>query len=344
MNGQWRTRRAKAALVFGGWTIVAALVAAGYGAADAFTGFIETLQHFLPYYWLWAALTPAAIAGAGYIRARVRGLPATLLAHVALALAISCTQILLYAPLEIWLHREWGEQLRAVVVLDALRRHLFGNILTYALAMLVWYADAYRLRLNAELGQAKLEMLRMQLQPHFLFNTLQAVSSTMRSDPDGAERMIERLGDFLRILLRRDVRQVVPIAEEMELLGHYVAIMKSRMGSRLEVVTRLDPSAARALVPVMLLQPLVENAISHGIGDRASGGRVTVEIHLQGQSVQVEIEDDGAGLAGPLVEGVGLRNTRQRMDALYPGSHRLSVTARSTGGTLVSITVPFATA
>ena len=185
----------------------------------------------------------------------------------------------------------------------------------------------------------------MQLDPHFLFNALNTVSSQVERDPRLARNMIEHLGDLLRLSLEARDRQEVPLAEEMAFLDHYVAIQKIRFGDSLRIETHIAPEVKYALVPCLIVQPLVENSIRHGISRRASGGEVTVSAKRVGERVEIRIIDDGVGLpSGWKLEnsaGLGLSVTRERLDGLYPnGSHRFAVTRRVGGGTEVEISLP----
>jgi two-component system, LytTR family, sensor kinase len=200
-------------------------------------------------------------------------------------------------------------------------------------------------RMERSFSQARLNALRMQLDPHFLFNALNTVSSQVERDPRLARSMIEHLGDLLRLSLEARDRQEVPLAEEMAFLDHYVAIQKIRFGSSLRIETHIAPEVKFALVPCLIVQPLVENAIRHGVSRRTSGGAVTVTAERSGEQVEIRVIDDGVGLpAGWTLEnstGLGLSVTRERIAGLHPnGSSRFVVGRRSGGGTEVEISLP----
>ena len=200
-------------------------------------------------------------------------------------------------------------------------------------------------RMERSFSQARLNALRMQLDPHFLFNALNTVSSQVERDPRLARSMIEHLGDLLRLSLEARDRQEVPLAEEMAFLDHYVAIQKIRFGSSLRIETHIAPEVKFALVPCLIVQPLVENAIRHGVSRRTSGGAVTVTAERSGEQVEIRVIDDGVGLpAGWTLEnstGLGLSVTRERIAGLHPnGSSRFEVGRRSGGGTEVEISLP----
>jgi signal transduction histidine kinase len=200
-------------------------------------------------------------------------------------------------------------------------------------------------RMERSFSQARLNALRMQLDPHFLFNALNTVSSQVERDPRLARSMIEHLGDLLRLSLEARDRQEVPLAEEMAFLDHYVAIQRIRFGSTLRIETHIAPEVKYALVPCLIVQPLVENAIRHGISRRTSGGAVTVTAERRAEQVEIRVIDDGVGLPpGWTLEnstGLGLSVTRERIAGLHPnGSSRFAVGRRSGGGTEVEISLP----
>ena len=187
----------------------------------------------------------------------------------------------------------------------------------------------------------------MQLDPHFLFNALNTISSQVERDPRLARTMIEHLGDLLRLSLDARDRQEIPLAEELAFLDHYIAIQKIRFAENLRIEIQIAPEVKYALVPSLIVQPLVENAIRHGISQRASGGTVTVTAERDRDRSQVKIRvlDDGVGLPpGWALEessGTGLSVTRERILGLHPnGNSRFSVRVRVGGGTEVEISLP----
>jgi two-component system LytT family sensor kinase len=196
-------------------------------------------------------------------------------------------------------------------------------------------------QLEAQLAQAQLQALQRQLQPHFLFNTLQTISALVHRDVLEADRMIERLGDLLRMTLGAGEVLEVPIAREIEHVRHYAAIEQANMGSRLTIAIDIAPDVMGAMVPSLLLQPLVENAVRHGLAPRAAGGRVTIRAWRDGTHVEIRVEDDGLGLAARPRAGVGLENTRLRLERSYLAAQRFDVSPRPGGGTAVTIRVPY---
>ena len=199
--------------------------------------------------------------------------------------------------------------------------------------------------MERNLSQARLNALRMQIDPHFLFNALNTISSQVERDPRLARSMIEHLGDLLRLSLEARDRQEVPLAEEMAFLDHYVAIQRIRFGASLQIETHIAPEVKYALVPSLIVQPLVENAIRHGISRRASGGAVMVTAQRVAEQIEIHVTDNGIGLPpGWTLDnstGLGLSVTRERIAGLHPnGSSRFTVMRRSEGGTDVEISLP----
>jgi signal transduction histidine kinase len=200
-------------------------------------------------------------------------------------------------------------------------------------------------RLNTQLAQSRLEALTAQLQPHFLFNTLQGISTLMRRDVKAADVMLSRLSELLRQTLLRGERREAPLSEEMEMLDHYVEISRERFNDRLVFETHIADDARHALVPFFILQPLVENALQHGIARRAGLGRVSVSAKRQGATLHLNVADDGPGLAKEERafprEGIGLSNTRQRLRQLYGDQQSLTLETPAEGGLRVELIIPY---
>lgn len=200
-------------------------------------------------------------------------------------------------------------------------------------------------QMERSFSQARLNALRMQLDPHFLFNALHTISSQVERSPRLARNMLEHLGDLLRLSLDARDRQEIPLAEELAFLDHYLAIQKIRFAETLRIEIEVTPDVKYALVPCLILQPLVENAIRHGISRRASGGIVKVSAQRGANQIEIRIADDGVGLPpGWTLEtssGMGLSVTREPIVGLYPdGDSRFSLRPRTGGGTEVEISLP----
>ena len=202
-------------------------------------------------------------------------------------------------------------------------------------------------RLARGLTEARLQALKMQLQPHFLFNTLNAISALIPDDAKPARRMLARLGDLLRVTLEHEETQEVTLREELAFLEPYLEIEQARLEDRLTVVMKISPETLEARVPHLILQPLVENAIRHGIAARIEPGRVEISATRAPNDgfLHLEVRDDGRGVdRGHEVRarrGVGLTNIRSRLEQLYNGEHRFELENHAEGGVLVRVTLPF---
>jgi len=198
-------------------------------------------------------------------------------------------------------------------------------------------------QLEALLAQTRLQMLSMQLQPHFLFNTLNTIAELVHQRPEAAERMIGGLSHLLRETLHAGLVDRVPLGQELALLDRYVDIQRARFGDRLRVTVAAAESTRAALVPSLLLQPLIENSIKHGIGTKAGAGHIEIAVDRAADRLLIEIRDDGRGVgSGTVREGVGLGNCRSRLQTLY-GAERcdLQISNRDGGGALVRIAIPW---
>ena len=234
-----------------------------------------------------------------------------------------------------------------------------AQLLTYSLIVGVGYAiDYYRryrdreiasARLEAQLSDARLTALKMQLHPHFLFNTLNAVSALMHRDVAAAERVLARLGDLLRLTLETAGTQQATLRDELNFLEPYLEIEQTRLGDRLSVEWEIEPDSYDARVPHLILQPLVENAIKHGIAPRAEPGEIRISVRRVGSALRLTVADNGQGFSGGQSTprngkgtGVGLTNIRARLAQLYNGQHSFEIRDREGGGTTVTLEIPFA--
>jgi LytS/YehU family sensor histidine kinase len=197
-------------------------------------------------------------------------------------------------------------------------------------------------QLERSLASARVHVLSLQLQPHFLFNTLNAIAALVAEDPNIAENMLVHLSNLLRLTFDADARDDVSVRTELTRVDMYVALQRMRFGDRLSVATRVDPDALDARVPAFLLQPLVENAISHGVEPRRGVGHIDIDARCLGDQLVLSVRDDGVGL--PPVAGrrerVGLSGTRARLEAMFPGAHQLDLRPAEPQGTVVTVVVP----
>jgi LytS/YehU family sensor histidine kinase len=202
-------------------------------------------------------------------------------------------------------------------------------------------------KLEACLKNAELEALRLRLKPHFLFNTLENISGLAEDNPRLARRMLSRLGELLRAAFRRDFQDEISLSSEIALTNAYIDVERVRFGERLLVNVDIDPETEAALVPSLLLQPLVENAILHGLRDVTEIGRIEVRSARSSGSLVLTVKNNGNGpprqTLGELELGVGLGSTQERLQRMYPRNHGLSVRQSEDGGTMVHIQLPFHT-
>jgi two-component system, LytTR family, sensor kinase len=277
--------------------------------------------------------------------------------HLPASLLITATHLALIGALRFYLQTmRGGTPVLSTTIVDSFFRTLDQFMMVYwALIGLQHAVDYYRqarsrevrsARLETQLMESQLQALQQQLQPHFLFNTMHAISSLVHRDPDKAEAMIERLSDLLRITLRKVGVQEVELAEELEYLRAYLDIEQIHFGNRLRIEYRIDAAAMDALVPTLILQPLVENAIRHGLEPMVRAGTLTIEAQADGDTLWLRVRDDGAGLPKTWTrrEGVGLTNTRSRIDRLYGEAAALTVRENPGGGVLVDLYIPFRSA
>lgn len=199
--------------------------------------------------------------------------------------------------------------------------------------------------LQISLASSRLDSLRQQLRPHFLFNALNAITALVDADPRMAQRMIVGLGELMRVSLDRDGAEEVPLRDELRILEHYTAVQRIRFEDRLVIVTRIDDAVYEALVPTMILQPLVENSIQYGLAQRRDRTHIEIRAWRDAKSLALEVVDDGPGLGGqtaaPVPERVGIGNARARLMYLYGKSHAFEVDSPPHGGFRVSMRIPY---
>jgi sensor histidine kinase YesM len=319
--------------------------------------FWQILFRGLISFWIYAALTPPVLWLCWNYPIQRKRFFSRLVLHFAASLLFTITHV----SLLIMVYPRMGGKI--VAVTPALWKTMFlyfafDNIVnTYAMIaflghMMLSYHElrARELRsaqLEGKLAKAQLSMLKMQLQPHFLFNTLNAVSALTRDHPEAAEDMLVRLSDLLRRTLDNDAEQEVPLRAELEFLGQYLEIEQVRFADRLKVRLEPDAETLDALVPNMFLQPLVENALRHGIGRKAQGGSLEMRSWRDADDLMVSVSDTGPGFpvggGASVSEGIGLSNTRSRLQHLHPGKHRISFANAPGGGAVVTLRIPFRT-
>jgi signal transduction histidine kinase len=311
----------------------------------------------LPDMWIFAALTPAVLWFSSRFRFRRKNWPFLVGIHlvgvVTFLVVWSALKVGLY-PVEdlftgIALPRNW--HLFRLLVIDNAHDALWFYGTIVAVSELLHYQRKYRERqtraakLESQLAHAQLTALKMQLDPHFLFNTLHAISSLMHEDAVAAEKTVKRLSDLLRLSLENGNEQEVTLRREMEFLEGYLDIQKTRLRDRLQVRLHLDPRTLEALVPNMILQPLVENAVKYGIAARNTPGILDIRAEDRGEVLRLEITDDGPGFSqlrfDKPTKGIGIANTRARLQHLYGEIHHFSLNTPPGGGTQVRLEIPF---
>ena len=277
--------------------------------------------------------------------------------HTGGALLFSCAHLVGLLAVRFLLWENGGKSPNATWSQYFQRRsfeQLDWSLMVYAVIVGVSHAVAYyhelqerklkAAQLETRLIEARLKTLEAELHPHFLFNTLHAISTLVHRDPESADRMISRLSDLLRITFDRSGEPKVSLKEEMDFLQKYLDIEQTRFQDRLTVHVHVEPDALDGEVPRMILQPLVENAIKHGIAGRRGGDNVQITAGLNGDRLWMQVHDNGGGLQvgtlKALRTGVGLSNTRARLDCLYGRHYRLEFSDKR-GGLSVLIEIPF---
>ena len=299
--------------------------------------------------WLWAACTPAIFSLASRLSVQRRWIVRiAVLAAAGIVVSVVLYAILGYVRSEIFEIPRRG--MPTFAPLREIGRFRFANqVLVYCAVVAAGFAREYFLRdqdrrqeaiaLEAQLAEARLDALRAQINPHFLFNTLNAIAALVERDPAGVRRMIARLGELLRHTIESRGAATVPLSEELEFLQRYIEIMEIRFQGRLRVIKDIDPNALSVRVPSLILQPIIENALEHGASRAAGEGVIAIVARREGERLIVSVRDNGPGVrAGEA--GVGLSNTRARLDQLYGGRASFSLESAPEGGAIATIILP----
>jgi two-component system LytT family sensor kinase len=330
-----------------GWTALALFFAASNSLTYLSTGrpgnWALSIQRSLLEWWLWALLTPIVVWLARRFPLdrpwRWRNVLFHVLAGVFLAVLKASVERVAFA----WLTGVWTYWLVSTL---ALQFFIYCAVVAAAHSAVYYERSRERDQLAARLADVRLQLLSMQLQPHFLFNTLNTIAELVHSDPNAADCMITGLSDLLRLTLDLGPTQEISLGAELELLRRYLDIQQARFGDRLRVTIHVDEGTRSACVPVLLLQPLVENAIRHGLAEHLSAGRIEVVASRRDSRLLITVTDDGPGPATPAASGrqqVGLGNTRARLEALYGPHQRLDLAHAAPRGARVSLEIPFRT-
>src|SRR5882724_108291 len=353
----------RAALLFAGWTLVSIIFAgisyaAAIGENNKEFGFVSALKLNLVQFYLWAILSPLVFRFSRRFPIELRPLNIRNLSlyFPALISFAGIHQIIHLAVL--WsITPRWRQKYPALI--DCYRAYfgfgfyidlIIASLIVIAVHALLYYQNFRAIELaqsslKTELARAQLRALKMQLHPHFLFNTLHSISSLVLEDPPKANSMIARLGDFLRLTLENSDQQLVSLKEETEFLRCYLEIEQVRFGDRLTLAFELEPQTLSAQVPHLILQPVVENAIQHAIAPRATRGHINIEAKRLNSLLRLEVRDDGPGIAssGDLfgAVGVGLSNVRARLHQIYGSNFRFELMNARNGGLTVVMEISF---
>ena len=348
------------------------LIATAFGLSSTFQAhWLVVLTHEMPapplshllalnlvYWYIPALLAPVIMDFAlRYQLGRV-GWPRQIGVHVAGALTYSAVHTIVMVALRTLLMWREGWPLGASAWPNWALKHYFWQadwlFMTYLFIVGLAHALAYRreserraldgARLETRLIEAQLQALQRQLHPHFLFNTLNTIAGLIRTDVEAADHMIDQLGDLLRMTVHTSGTQEVALKDELEMLQKYLEIEQTRFGDRLRVSMNIQPETLDAQVPNLLLQPLVENAIRHGIAPNGRPGWIAVESSRTSERLTIQIRDSGNGLPPErlmaLNRGVGLSNTRARLEHLYRSAYQFTF-ANVPGGFCVTVSIPF---
>jgi two-component system, LytTR family, sensor kinase len=303
-------------------------------------------------WYVWAALTPLVLFLCRRLRITARNWGVTVPVHLAAGIVVSLVQLAIQVKLNFILNPGYTMGFWKVLYFFATYK-LHVNLLTYVVLVALnhgwYYYEQWRsrelawARMQSELANAQLQALNMQLHPHFLFNTLNSISALIADDPAAAQDMVLKLSDLLRATLRKIERPEVTLREELELLDCYLGIEQIRFKDRLSIRKQVDDSALPCLVPTMILQPLVENAVRHGIGKHKQADEITIIARRGAEGsllmeVRNRVGSTGNGAESP--RGIGLSNTRARLEQLYANSHALAIANCDGGGVAVTFILP----
>lgn len=352
-------RRLKLLLFLGFWTLLS-LISAGQQYVGARlqgleSSWVGNLIYASIEWYSWAILTPLIIRLIDRYPLDRRRWRQGLLLHLPSSVIFPLLQLALHSSLWQWAAPAPFKGPSLVEMFFTMfSRKFHVCLLTYwaivgaghALRYYQNYRDGelQRSQLNEQLTRAQLDALKMQLHPHFLFNTLNTITALIRQDQRKAELMIERLSDLLRLALDNEATKEVTLRQEMEFLDKYLEIEQTRFHDRLIIDRRIDQRSLDAHVPNMILQPIVENAIRHGVASRAGAGLIRITVERINGSLLLRVRDDGHGVITNTESdksGVGIANTRARLERLYGADHRFELSNAVDGGAEVSIVIPF---
>ena len=316
----------------------------------------NALEKNLPEWYLWGIVTLIVVRLSRRFAFGRGKLLRRLILHCMAAIVLASAHLLVFDLIVRTMDPEFGRRMPLPAALVSLFIFKFNwGFLTYWVILLATHGwDYYRRfrekelrasQLEAKLAQAQLHALRMQLQPHFLFNTLHTISALIRIDPEAADRTLAHLSQMLRLTLDRIGVEEVSLQDELEFVERYLKIERTRFNDRMSVAVDVQPETLAAMVPCMILQPLVENAIRHVLARHSRAGKVEIRARREGEELRVGVLDDGGGFpAGFRVEtsrGIGLRITQERLLRLYGERQRMEIGSRTQGGAAIAFWIPF---
>jgi len=352
-------------LGFLGWTLFGVFFALQNYAGGVYFGqpltFWTTLIVWLICGYAWALLTPLVVYLSEKFSIRREQIGRNLIIHFFAGSVISLLQLSVFIFVRQWL---LGNPQKSFSFSIDFQRLFIGefhvNLLIYWIVVGIAHLRVIHRRflereretarlalstaqLETKLANARLDALKMQIHPHFLFNTLNSISVLMRDDAPAANRMLVRLSELLRVALKSESSQEVSLREELEFLRGYLEIEQMRFQDRLTIDFAVDKETLDAQVPNLILQPLVENAIRHGIAPLAEAGKIQIAARRENGFVAISVSDNGAGLNESKIEsnGIGLSNTRERLEKLYGERHEFSIVSRENGGVQAAIKIPY---
>jgi two-component system, LytTR family, sensor kinase len=358
----WQRRCARLAIIWSIWTFIGLVFTLQFYFAtyrsERPMPFADAAYMQMIWAYLFALATPLVLWTVTRLPIERENWIRNALLHIPISIVLG---VLLTALGHVLIWLRWGWPVGKPLTFEGITRFVINNfseaIGIYMLIALSGYAfDYYQrfregqvrtLQLEAQLSQAQLHALKMQLHPHFLFNTLHSISALLNKDADAARRMITRLGDFLRLTLENSGAQEVTLRQEMEFLSCYLEIERIRFRDRLVTHVDVAQHTLDAKVPNLILQPIVENAIRHGIAPRSTQGLIEIEAKQRNGRLRIQVRDNGPGLSAhrtfenTFKKGLGLANTETRLEQLYGSAQSFNLSNNPEGGLIVTMEIPF---